>query len=147
MLDNFCFFFIFKLSNFFCSLIVFFSANPPITVPPSSTYPPPRPLWLTWHDQGWQGDLIIKIINFGFHYGMDWNFYKSCHLRFQIKSVTLDSIRKQAHILDTMPGFKLTWFYSGSKVEPDAQYYNSLSTKYFVRNWPKIFDLDKISNI
>ena len=35
--------------------------------------------------------------------------------------------------LNTMPGFKLTWYYSGMNVESKGQYYRDPNTKAFVR--------------
>ena len=40
-------------------------------------------------------------------------------------------VRKQN--LKLMPGFRLSWYYSGMKVEPEAQYFNSSATKVFIR--------------
>ena len=45
-------------------------------------------------------------------------------------------IRKQK--LNVMPGFRVSWHYSGIEVEPEAKYYNNtdyLSTMAFVRNY------------
>ena len=35
--------------------------------------------------------------------------------------------------LELMPGFRVTWHYSGIEVEPEAKYYND--NKAFVRNY------------
>ena len=45
--------------------------------------------------------------------------------------ITTD-IRNQK--LKLMPGFKLTWHYSGVVVKPEARYYNDLYTRAFTRN-------------
>ena len=41
----------------------------------------------------------------------------------------------QRQNLDLMPGFKLTWYYSGGRVEPEAKYTNphSYINPYFTR--------------
>ena len=50
-------------------------------------------------------------------------------------------VRKQQ--LNLMPGFKITWHYSGMEVEPEAKYLNGhnlyKSTKAFIRNGSKNF--------
>ena len=53
------------------------------------------------------------------------------------RRVTPQEVRKQK--LDMMPGFKLTWHYSGMEVEPEAKYSNQSDTLAFVRNEFKIF--------
>ena len=42
-------------------------------------------------------------------------------------------VRKQS--LDMMPGFKVSWHYSGMEVEPEARYYSDTRTMAFVRNY------------
>ena len=47
--------------------------------------------------------------------------------------VRLADVKKQN--LDIMPGFRVTWRYSGAEVEPRAKYYNEIDTMAFVRNY------------
>ena len=52
----------------------------------------------------------------------------------RLKRHIIDSdVKKQR--LDTMPGFKFTWYYSGVEVEPEASYLDTSNTKAFVRNF------------
>ena len=53
--------------------------------------------------------------------------------------VSHDDLKKQAHAMPFMPGFKLSWFYSGMEFEPEAMYSKSFNTKVFVRNISSIF--------
>ena len=48
------------------------------------------------------------------------------------RMVVLADVRKQK--LDKMPGFRVTWNYSGMEVEPMAKYHNNIMTKAFVRS-------------
>jgi len=47
------------------------------------------------------------------------------------RNVKVEDIERQD--LDTMPGFRFTWHYSGMEVEPVAKYANNEITKAFVR--------------
>ena len=38
-----------------------------------------------------------------------------------------------AQILDIMPGFKLSWWYTGANVTPDNKYKNDVITQQFIR--------------
>ena len=49
------------------------------------------------------------------------------------RNVLLADVRKQK--LSKMPGYRLTWHYSGMEVEAEAQYRNKPVTKAFVRNY------------
>ena len=52
------------------------------------------------------------------------------------RAVLPADVRKQS--LETMPGYRVSWHYSGTEVEPEAKYYNNtdyLSTMAFVRNY------------
>ena len=48
-----------------------------------------------------------------------------------VRNVKVEDIESQE--LDTMPGFKITWYYSGVEVDPMAKYSNAEITKAFVR--------------
>ena len=48
-----------------------------------------------------------------------------------VRNVKVEDIESQE--LDTMPGFKITWYYSGMEVDPMAKYSNAEITKAFVR--------------
>ena len=55
-----------------------------------------------------------------------------------IRDVLPADVRKQK--LDMMPGYRVTWYYSGMEVEPEARYYNNTripypSTMAFVRHY------------
>ena len=54
------------------------------------------------------------------------------------RKVIQQDVRKQK--LKAMPGFKLTWYYSPSKVEPSAEYKRERDTKAFIRYYSKIFN-------
>ena len=67
--------------------------------------------------------------NFTPPYFEDAYKYKYLHLR---RKVTLEDVKKQK--LDTMPGFRFSWHYSGMEVKPEAIYSkNQDITKLFVR--------------
>ena len=48
------------------------------------------------------------------------------------RSVTMHDVKKQN--LDLMPGFRLTWYYSGIEVQPPPEYENEQFKKAFFRN-------------
>ena len=48
-----------------------------------------------------------------------------------LRDVSAEDINKQK--LDMMPGFRFTWWYTGTKVTPDKKYKNEEITKQFVR--------------
>ena len=45
-------------------------------------------------------------------------------------------------LLDLMPGFKLSWFYSGLDRAADAKYSNEFRTKSFARNGSRVFQFE-----
>ena len=45
-----------------------------------------------------------------------------------------DEVKKMWMYLDLMPGFNVSWFYSGVDIEVDAKYSTEKRTKYFVRD-------------
>ena len=47
------------------------------------------------------------------------------------RNVEVQDVKNQK--LDVMPGFRVTWYYSGMKVEQVAKYANEDITKAFVR--------------
>ena len=51
------------------------------------------------------------------------------------RKVSLQELRKQK--IDLMPGFKITWHYSGEKVEPFAKYSKYESNSAFIRYKPE----------
>ena len=53
------------------------------------------------------------------------------HISVKVNAI-LSDVRKQK--IDLMPGFKLTWYYTGMKHRADAKYHNEDTTKSFVRN-------------
>ena len=59
------------------------------------------------------------------------------------RRVTPQEVRKQK--LNLMPGFRLTWHYSGMEVEPEAKYSNQSDTLAFVRDDFNIFTLKQSS--
>ena len=58
---------------------------------------------------------------------------KNCRFM-RLKRHMIDAdVKKQK--LDTMPGFRFTWYYSGVEVEPKAYYLDTSNTKAFIRNF------------
>ena len=58
---------------------------------------------------------------------------KNCRFM-RLKRKIIDSDVKRQK-LDTMPGFRFTWYYSGVEVEPEASYLYKSNTKAFIRNF------------
>ena len=64
-----------------------------------------------------------------------FNFTPPTHDYYYIqlsREVLPADVRKQK--LDMMPGYRVSWHYSSTEVEPEAKYYNDTSTRAFVRN-------------
>ena len=57
--------------------------------------------------------------------------------QFETKDLILQDVKKHKW-MNFMPGFKVTWYYSGLEVKPVAKYFNDTSTRSFVR-YPCIF--------
>ena len=47
------------------------------------------------------------------------------------RHVSSEDVKQQK--LDLMPGFRLTWWYTGAEVTPERKYKDTEMTKYFVR--------------
>ena len=56
----------------------------------------------------------------------------SYHISLSRRVIPAD-VRKQK--LNVMPGYRVSWHYSGIEVEPEAEYYNDASTRAFVRHY------------
>ena len=52
------------------------------------------------------------------------------------RTISMEDIKKQSMAL--MPGFKLSWYYSGMKVEPYPYYTNYVTTNTLVRENSKL---------
>ena len=70
-----------------------------------------------------------RSFNFTLPTGEDYGHFYTIQL---VRVVLPADIKQQK--LQTMPGFKVTWHYSGMKVESEATYYKYAHTKAFIRN-------------
>ena len=55
-----------------------------------------------------------------------------------MSKISLEDLNKQAQEMKIMPGFKISWFYSGMEFEPVAKYSSNFNTKLFVRNGSRL---------
>ena len=67
------------------------------------------------------------------------NMYYFAHERY----VDIEDVEKQ--VLDKMPGFRFTWYYSGIEIEPVAKYAHEDITKAFVRKGSILYAYDMTS--
>ena len=86
----------------------------------------------------------IRIVNESSRYNKDYISLESKHFSekynppgnyekmfYTYRSISMDDIKKQS--LSLMPGFKLSWYYSGMQVEPYPYYAGYFDTKPFIR--------------
>ena len=63
--------------------------------------------------------------------GTNFALRSSLHITLSRRVIPAD-VRKQK--LDVMPGYRVSWHYSGIEVEPEARYYNNTpGTMAFIR--------------